>query len=107
LFGEATEPSPGPFDRQFRTACGFYNRGLAKALKDEMSDAVGLTSRELYLPMGTVSAVATRSGFRSREARYFKFITADEYEVRGLEPRERASGLGVTLIGVPDGAAFG
>jgi pimeloyl-ACP methyl ester carboxylesterase len=107
LFGDASEALPDPFDRQFRTACDFYNRGLARALMQENSDKVDLTSRELQLPMGMISVASTRPGFRWSETQFHEFIAADEYQVRGLEPRERVSGLGVSLIAIPDRTAFG
>lgn len=107
VFGKGTEALPDPFDRHFRTACDFYNRGLARALTRENSDQVDLTSRELQLPMGQISVAATRPGFRWSEAQFHEFVAADEYQVRGLEPRERVSGLGVPLIAIPDRAAFG
>jgi pimeloyl-ACP methyl ester carboxylesterase len=106
LFGEGTE-MPGLYDRQFGTVCEFYNRGLAKALKRENSDLVDLTSRELKLPMGRVSMAETRPGVRWSEAQIHEFVAADEYLVRGIQPRERVSGLGVPLIAIPDRAAFG
>ena len=105
LFGEGAE-TPGLYDRQFRTVCDFYNRGLAKALKQENSDQVNLISRDLRLPMGKVSVVTTRPGSPWTEAQFHEFVAADEYVVRGLQPRERVPGLGVPLIGSPDWTAF-
>ncbi len=107
LFSEGQEAPPDLYDRHFRTACDFYNRGLAKALTEENSDDVNLISRELHLPMGKVSMTATRPGFPWSEAQFHEFVATDEYLVRGLSPRERVSGLGVPLIAIPDRTAFG
>jgi len=107
LFSEGQEAPPDLYDRHFRTACDFYNRGLAKALTEENSDNVNLISRELHLPMGAVSMTATRPGVRWSEAQVHEFVAADEYVVRGISPRERVPGLGVPLIAIPDRAAFG
>jgi len=107
LFGDSQDPVPDRYDRHFRIACDFYNRGLAKALTKENSDDVSLISRELKLPYGTVNMTATRPGFPWSEAQFHEFVAADEYTVRGLSPRERVAGLGMPLIGIPDRAAFG
>jgi hypothetical protein len=107
LFGDSPDPIPGQYDRHFRMACDFYNRGLAKALTKEGSDDVDLINRELKLPYGTVSMTATRPGFPWSEAQFHEFVSADEYTVRGLSPRERSPGLGMPLIAIPDRAAFG
>src|SRR5436190_20988974 len=34
LFGDGTDPLPGPFDNRFRSACDLYNFGLGRALID-------------------------------------------------------------------------
>jgi len=107
LFGDSPDPIPAQYDRHFRMACDFYNRGLAKALTKEDSDDVDLINRELNLPYGAVSMTATRPGFPWSEAQFHEFVSADEYTVRGLSPRERVAGLGMPLIGIPDRAAFG
>jgi pimeloyl-ACP methyl ester carboxylesterase len=107
LFGNSPDAVPGIYDRHFRMACDFYNRGLAKSLTLEGSDNVVLFSKELKLPYGTVNMTATRPGFPWSEEQFHEFVAADEYTVRGLSPRERTHGLGVPLIGIPDRAAFG
>jgi pimeloyl-ACP methyl ester carboxylesterase len=107
LLGDSPDPIPDRYDRHFRMACDFYNRGLAKALTKEGSDDVDLINRELKLPYGTVSMTATRPGFPWTEAQFHEFVAADEYTVRGLSPRERVSGLGMPLVGISDRAAFG
>ncbi|MCG3149115.1 MAG: hypothetical protein PCFJNLEI_02574 [Verrucomicrobiae bacterium] len=107
LFGEGMEAPPDPFDRRFRLACDFYNRGLASALKEEAGDNVDLQARTLRLPMGSVRVESTRPGFPWTAAQFHEFVAADEYFVRGLDQRSREPGLGVPLIAIPDRAAFG
>ena len=107
LFGDSPDPVPGQYDRHFRMACDFYNRGLAKALTTEGTDNIVLINRELNLPFGKVNMTTTRPGFRWSDAQFHEFVSADEYIVRGLSPRERVPGLGVPLIAIPDRAAFG
>lgn len=105
LFDPSVGTAPDPFDRRFRTACDFYNRGLAKALRDD--DRVDLKARTLQLPMGEVTVDVTRPGFPWSEKHIHEFVAADIYTVRGLSTRAREPGLGVPLIGLPDRTAFG
>jgi pimeloyl-ACP methyl ester carboxylesterase len=107
LFGAGGEPPPAALDRRFRMACDLYNRGLAKALKSDTSQAVELQARTIRLPMGVVTMESTRPGFRWTESQFHEFFAADEYLVRGLTHRTRHPGLGAPLIGIPDRAAFG
>jgi pimeloyl-ACP methyl ester carboxylesterase len=107
LFGDETKSPTRLYDRHFRTACDFYNRGLSKALTKHDDVKLDLTNREFQLPVGSISLTVTRPKFPFSEAQFHEFVPADEYAVRGISPRERTHGLGAPLIAIPDTKSFG
>ena len=100
LFEEGLENPPDPYDRRFRVAADLYNRGLAQGLSLEDGAEVDLASRSVPVSVGRVSIYEDRSMFPWGEERFPKFLSADEFRVRGLE-RHRDPGLGLPLIAVP------
>lgn len=102
LFGEGKEPPPTPFDRRFRNACDFYNHGVALAF------AEGTGTNAVVRPgagprstgPGAVAVSFSHPGFSDGLQDITRFLPADEFTVRGLNVRDRQSGLGAPLIGV-------
>jgi pimeloyl-ACP methyl ester carboxylesterase len=94
------QPPPGPFDRRFRLACDFYNRGLAQGLlAGRGSNAVvRLASGPRTLAPGPVELELVRPNFKWDFAEIEKFLPADDFTVRGMTVRDRHSGLGAPLI---------
>ena len=98
---------PGMWNQQFRTACEFYNHGLAKSLRRVGGDLHSVKEQEIKLPMKKTRLEMMRAGYSWPEAQLRAFVPADDFVVHGLRPRERSSGLGVPLIATPDWSAFG
>jgi pimeloyl-ACP methyl ester carboxylesterase len=86
------------FDSRFRLACELYNRGLARALTSSDGE-VKLEPGARRLFVGELQIVIGRQDFIGAR-RLRKLLPAEEFVVRGLANRHRASGLGVPLIGV-------
>lgn len=87
-----------PFDSRFRLACELYNRGLARALTSSDGE-VKLEPGPRKLFVGELQVVIGRQDFVGAQ-RLSKLLPAEEFVVKGLANRHRASGLGVSLIGV-------
>jgi len=110
LLGPGTEPPPDPYDRRFRVACDLYNRSVARAFAEGRTNntVVRVHSGLRSLPQGNV-----RVGARPPTATWglegvTQFLPADEFRVRGLNVRDRQSGLGAPLIAIqPGGRASG
>ena len=98
LFGDSREAPPGPFDRRFRAACDFYNRGLGLGLMVNTNAVVELDSGRRQTPPGPVEVQFTRAGFPWDLDQAEEIYSADEFIVRGLSTRNRDSGLGAPLI---------
>jgi pimeloyl-ACP methyl ester carboxylesterase len=98
LFGDSREAPPGPFDRRFRAACDFYNRGLALGVVVNTNAMVELGSGRRQTPPGPVAVQFTQAGFPWNLDLVEAFYSADEFIVRGLSTRNRDSGLGAPLI---------
>jgi pimeloyl-ACP methyl ester carboxylesterase len=106
LFEEGLENPPDPYDRRFRVAADLYNRGLAQGLSLKDGAEVDLASRSVPVSVGRVSITEDRSMFPWGEERFPKFLSADEFRVRGLE-RHRDPGLGLPLIALPSAVPTG
>ena len=102
LFGEGREALPGPFDRRFRVAGDFYNRGLALGLIANLNTnaLVELDNGPRQTAPGQVAVQLTLPGFPWKLENFESFYSADEFIVRGLTTRNRDSGLGAPLVAV-------
>jgi pimeloyl-ACP methyl ester carboxylesterase len=102
LFGDSTDPRPGPFDRRFRTACDLYNLGLGQALMEGKgtNGVVRLEGGKRALPVGSLAMRFDSPGDSISPADFDVMLLADRFLVRGLSRRNRESGLGVPLVGV-------
>jgi pimeloyl-ACP methyl ester carboxylesterase len=100
LLGESTNAHPNPFDIRFRTAGDLYNHGLAMGLMVNTNALVNLDSGPRATPPGVVEVKFAKPVFRWDLDLIQSFYSADEFVVRGLSTRNRASGLGAPLIAV-------
>ena len=103
LFHESSKSRPDPpdpYDRRFRVAIDLYNRALAQALSSRNRSEIVVASRSLPLPQGRMELTTTRSGYLTSQERFPRFLSADNFKVRGIE-RYREPGLGIPLIAVP------
>jgi pimeloyl-ACP methyl ester carboxylesterase len=102
LFGAGSQPPPTRFDDRFRIACDVYNAGLAKGLGGpaRTNAVVVLEDGPRELPAGHVEVRLDTNAFPFALNRFEKFLSADQFLVRGLSVRDRQSGLGAPLIGV-------
>jgi pimeloyl-ACP methyl ester carboxylesterase len=102
LLGQGNDPPPDKFDRRFRDACELYNIGLAKGLgAPKSTNAVVLLEDSVrQLPPGQVDIHLNTNSFPFPMEWFDKFLSADQYLVRGMSVRTRLPGLGAPLIGV-------
>jgi pimeloyl-ACP methyl ester carboxylesterase len=102
LLGPAREPAPDSFDRRFRMACDLYNGGLARGLGSRVrtNAVVVLDGGVRQLPPGRVDIELETNSFPFDLSGFERFLSADQFLVRGLSTRDRQSGMGAPLIGV-------
>jgi pimeloyl-ACP methyl ester carboxylesterase len=100
LFGEGKDPTPSAFDRRFRDACEFYNRGLGLALTGQKATntLVTLANSHCRLPVGEIDVCLDTAKWGAQPRDFQRILLADQYRVRGLSVRNRAAGLGTPLI---------
>ena len=102
LLGPGQEPPPGLYDRRSRAACDLYNIGLAKGLgsKERTNAVVLLQAGPRQLPPGHIELTLNTEPFPYKLDVIDRFLSADQFLVRGLSMRTRQSGLGAPLIAV-------
>lgn len=99
LLGERGGPPPGPYDRNFRVACDFYNTALARLL--ELNEGGGLFDGALVpLAVGSMRLAIGKEGFPYPLDHFEKYLPADTLSVYGLTVRDRRPGLGAPFIAV-------
>ncbi|HSU57503.1 MAG TPA: hypothetical protein VLT36_25910 [Candidatus Dormibacteraeota bacterium] len=100
LFGEATGPAPGPFDRRFRDACDLYNGALALALAERRATnaVVLLQGGRRKLPVGELELRIELQHFPAALEDFEQFLSVDQFRVHGLSVINREPGLGAPLI---------
>jgi pimeloyl-ACP methyl ester carboxylesterase len=90
---------PNPFDRRFRTACDLYNSALAQALANADGN-LRITSAKVHLPVGKFGFTLDTAKFPHDINNFEKFVSADQFKVRGFSLRNRDAGMGAPVIGV-------
>jgi pimeloyl-ACP methyl ester carboxylesterase len=93
-----TAPSD-PFDRRFRTACDLYNSALAQALANADGN-LKIASAEVHLPVGKFGFTLDTAKFPHDINDFEKFVSADQFKVKGFSLRNRDAGMGAPVIGV-------
>lgn len=88
-----------PFDRRFRTACDLYNSALAQALTN-MDGNLKITSANVYLPVGKFGFTLDTAKFPHDINSFEKFVSADQFTVKGFSQRNRDAGMGAPIIAV-------
>jgi len=99
LLGKEWLEPPNPFDRRFRIACDLYNSSLAEALADGDGN-LQLAAAKVNLPVGSFSFSVDTTKFHLDINQYDKFISTDQFGVRGLSRRNREAGVGAPIIAV-------
>lgn len=102
LLDESPAPPPSPYDRRFRVACDLYNYGVALgfAAGPRTNLSVHPANGSRPLAPGRVEIQFSQPAFKWNLADIELFLPADEFAVRGLNVRDRQSGLGAPLIAV-------
>ena len=96
---EAWGEYPSPYDRHFRWACDMYNRAVARAFAGEEPGTLVMQGGERHFPGGSLHVELDWSHF-PYETRGIELLVANQRRLRGLEFRQRDSGLGAPLIAV-------
>lgn len=98
LVGDADRPPPSAFDARFRWAIDIYSAGLARGFAaGERHDFVPAEGTR-RLPVGELRVRRTGTDFEVGGVRFERFEPADQYLVRGVRARVRASGIGAPLL---------
>jgi pimeloyl-ACP methyl ester carboxylesterase len=100
LLGKVGEDLYGPYDSRFRTASDFYNRALALSLSMGVDDYLEFEEGVRSLPVGEINLTFDKDSLGIPMDDFQFFLSADDYEVRGLSVRNRTPGLGSSLIAV-------
>ncbi|MCX6925563.1 MAG: alpha/beta fold hydrolase [Verrucomicrobia bacterium] len=102
LLGPGQQPPPGLYDRRSRNACDLYNAGLARGLgsAERTNAVVLLQAGPRQLPPGRIDLLLNTEPFPYKLEVVDRFLSADQFLVRGLSVRTRQSGLGAPLIAV-------
>lgn len=98
LLGD-TAPSD-PFDRRFRIACDLYNSALAQALANADGNLKIASVPKVILPVGKFSFILDTDKFPHDINSFEKFVSADQFKVKGFSLRNRDAGMGAPVIGV-------
>ncbi|GAB6193976.1 alpha/beta hydrolase [Desulfocastanea catecholica] len=88
-----------PFDRRFRTACDLYNSALAQALANADGN-LKITSTKVHLPVGKFGFTLDTAKFPHDISNFEKFVSADQFKVKGFSQRNRDAGMGAPIIAV-------
>ncbi|MGB3224123.1 MAG: hypothetical protein WBB23_15090 [Desulforhopalus sp.] len=98
LLGD-TAPSD-PFDRRFRIACDLYNSALPQALANADGNLKIASVPKVHLPVGKFGFILDTSKFPHDINNFEKFVSADQFKVKGFSLRNRDAGMGAPVIGV-------
>jgi pimeloyl-ACP methyl ester carboxylesterase len=102
LLGDGDESPFAATSEQFRAGSLLYNYALGRALETNRSAAfpAALEPGRHDLPCGHLSITIDTNVLSSFPAGINRLLLADHFGIRGLDPRNRQSGIGVPLIGV-------
>lgn len=102
LFGEGGQGLQNVFDRRIRLACDYYNYGLGRALAEQRdtNGIVRLEGGRRRLPVGEIELRLGPTDMAERLDDFERFLSADQFRVRGLSVRIREPGVGAPLVGV-------
>ena len=90
---------PDPFDRRFRVACDLYNSAIEQALID-VNGNLNIAPAVVNLPVGKLEFTLETAKFPQDIHTFEKFVSADQFKIRGLSLRNRDAGMGAPIIAV-------
>jgi pimeloyl-ACP methyl ester carboxylesterase len=99
LLGPGEEAPPDAFDRRFRLACDFYNRGLGYVIASRENR--GPTGDVKWLlPVGSIliHSGGSASDINFPLAENETLVSADRFQIHGLSVRNRNAGLGSPIL---------
>ena len=88
-----------PFDRRFRITCDLYNSALEQALADQ-DGRLWIASSKVNLPVGKFAYTLDTANFPHDINSFEKFVSADQFKVKGFSQRNRDAGMGAPIIAV-------
>ena len=97
LFPNDTSKAPLTYDPRLLLAVVVYNRGISNGLRASEGDEVNLSPRSFTLPFGSLNLSVDSSGFSYGGYRLVKFVSVDDFEIRGFRNRYRTVGIGASL----------
>ena len=104
LFPNDSSKAPLPYDPRLLLAMGIYNRGITNGLRASESTEINLSPRRFTLPFGSLDLSVDNSGFSYAGYRLAKFVSVDDFEIRGFRNRYRKEGIGAALSARVEGA---
>jgi hypothetical protein len=104
LFPNDTSKAPLPYDPRLLLALVVYNRGITNGLRAPESTEINLSPRRFTLPFGFLDLSVDSSGFSYGGYRLAKFVSVDDFEIRGFRNRYRKVGIGAALSARLEGA---
>jgi pimeloyl-ACP methyl ester carboxylesterase len=81
-----------------------YNRGITNGLRAPEGNEINLSPRRFTLPFGSLDLTVDSSGFSYGGYRLAKFVSVDDFEIRGFRNRYRKVGIGASLSARFEGA---
>ena len=97
LFPNDTSKAPLTYDPRLLLAVVVYNRGISNGLRASEGDEINLSPRSFTLPFGSLNLSVDSSGFSYGGYRLVKFVSVDDFEIRGFRNRYRTVGIGASL----------
>ena len=97
LFPNDISRAPLPYDPRLLLAVIVYNRGITDGLRAPESTEINLSPRRFTLPFGSLDLSVDSSGFSYGGYRLAKFVSVDDFEIRGFRNRYRKVGIGASL----------
>jgi len=104
LFPSDISRAPLPYDPRLLLAVIVYNRGITDGLRAPESTEINLSPRRFTLPFGSLDLSVDSSGFSYGGYRLAKFVSVDDFEIRGFRNRYRKVGIGASLSARLEGA---
>ena len=97
LFPNDPSKAPLTYDPRLLLAVVVYNRGISNGLRASEGDEINLSPRSFTLPFGSLNLSVDSSGFSYGGYRLVKFVSVDDFEIRGFRNRYRTVGIGASL----------
>jgi pimeloyl-ACP methyl ester carboxylesterase len=99
LFDDRFAGTREPYDPRFRIACDLYNSALTEFLRAD-DESLVLEGGLRELPFGRMRIEVIRSGFPWGTKLFDRFVSAKDFDPRGLRDHYRNPGLGAPLVAI-------